>query len=260
MRYNFVATALAAAVTGVNADFCSSGSTDIAGNYYCKAVNAIKYSDVGTAGSYNQVTDMASDGTCTSTAKSFSGAISPLDEEVSIHFRGPIHLKQFAAYTPSASSKAKREVSAAHARRHGHSHQQFHKRNAEPVAEPVAEVKEEKRTMVTATIDGQVVSWTNNWFGYTTSTASASSATAAVATAIAAAEALVLGTTATSASSAKSTASSASSSASSSSTASASAGSGAYTRIGYYDSESQTLDGLVFLGNHGGAGSGVFDE
>jgi hypothetical protein len=32
-----------------------------------------------------------------------------------------------------------------------------------------------------------------------------------------------------------------------------------YDRIGFYDSASQTLDNLVFLGNHGGQGSGVFD-
>lgn len=32
-----------------------------------------------------------------------------------------------------------------------------------------------------------------------------------------------------------------------------------YSRIGYYNSVSQTLDDLIFLGNHGGQGSGVFD-
>lgn len=32
-----------------------------------------------------------------------------------------------------------------------------------------------------------------------------------------------------------------------------------YERIGYYQSTSQTVDNLVFLGNHGGQGSGVFD-
>lgn len=37
-------------------------------------------------------------------------------------------------------------------------------------------------------------------------------------------------------------------------------GSDMYERIGYYDSASQTVDNLVFLGNHGGQGSGVFTE
>ncbi|KAL3422172.1 PGA52-like protein [Phlyctema vagabunda] len=39
----------------------------------------------------------------------------------------------------------------------------------------------------------------------------------------------------------------------------ASQGTDDYMRIGYYDSGSQVLDNLVFLGNHGGQGSGVFD-
>jgi len=33
-----------------------------------------------------------------------------------------------------------------------------------------------------------------------------------------------------------------------------------YERIAYYDSESQTNDNLVFLGNYGGQGSGVSDR
>jgi hypothetical protein len=32
-----------------------------------------------------------------------------------------------------------------------------------------------------------------------------------------------------------------------------------FSRIGYYDSATQHLDGLTFLGNHGGDGSGAFD-
>jgi len=31
-----------------------------------------------------------------------------------------------------------------------------------------------------------------------------------------------------------------------------------FTRIGYYNAENQVSDGLVFLGNHGGQGSGSF--
>lgn len=32
-----------------------------------------------------------------------------------------------------------------------------------------------------------------------------------------------------------------------------------YDRIGFYHASSQTVENLVFLGNHGGQGSGVFD-
>jgi hypothetical protein len=35
--------------------------------------------------------------------------------------------------------------------------------------------------------------------------------------------------------------------------------SASYERIGYYHSTSQTVENMVFLGNHGGQGSGVFD-
>jgi hypothetical protein len=74
-------------LTTVGADLCSIGSTEIDGNWYCQPVDAIQYSNVGTPGSYYQVTNMLSDGACTSTPMSFSGPISPLDEEVLPHLR-----------------------------------------------------------------------------------------------------------------------------------------------------------------------------
>jgi hypothetical protein len=40
---------------------------------------------------------------------------------------------------------------------------------------------------------------------------------------------------------------------------SASGDSDTFERIGYYNSVNQTLENLVFLGNYGGQGSGVFD-
>tara|TARA_R110002060_G_scaffold69300_2_gene77947 strand:+ start:309 stop:458 length:150 start_codon:yes stop_codon:yes gene_type:complete len=33
----------------------------------------------------------------------------------------------------------------------------------------------------------------------------------------------------------------------------------AYSRISHYDAVSQTAENVVFLGNHGGQGSGIFD-
>jgi len=76
-----IAAILASAIT-VLADDCASTSTEIDGNWYCQAVQAIQYNNVGTQGSYNQVTAMNSDGSCASMLKSFSGPLSPLDEEV----------------------------------------------------------------------------------------------------------------------------------------------------------------------------------
>lgn len=69
--------------TGVRADLCSQGSEQIEGNVYCQPVEAIRYSNVGASGSYNEITKMGSDGSCSSMPKHFSGPLAPLDEEVS---------------------------------------------------------------------------------------------------------------------------------------------------------------------------------
>jgi hypothetical protein len=87
-----------------------------------------------------------------------------------MHFRGPIQIKQFAAYSPIASPSNKRDMSPAHTRRHNHQHEAFHKRENNGVVHG-----KEKRQEVTATIDGQVVSWENNWFGPPATTLTASS-------------------------------------------------------------------------------------
>jgi hypothetical protein len=91
--------------TSVNAD-CQY----IAGNYYCNAVSGIQYTGIGFQGSYNDVISMDETSCqCQSESISFSGVMSPLDEELSVHFRGPINLKQFGVYYPSSSSVNKRD-------------------------------------------------------------------------------------------------------------------------------------------------------
>lgn len=83
MRYlrSAILTALAC-MDIVLADNCVSGSQEIDGNWYCQPVEEIVYSNVGSAGSYNRVTNMAPDGVCSSIAQSYSGPLSPFDEEV----------------------------------------------------------------------------------------------------------------------------------------------------------------------------------
>lgn len=81
-----ILSAIGGDTTGVGlvaADQCGSGAVLEAGNYYCSAVKGIQYNNVGSSGSYNAVTDMASDGTCTSKSVKFSGPLAPFDEEVS---------------------------------------------------------------------------------------------------------------------------------------------------------------------------------
>lgn len=102
---NSILLTIASALTYVNAD-CQY----ISGNYYCNSVSAIEYQNIGFSGSYNDVTDMdESSCDCSSTLKDFSGTMSPLDEELSVHFRGPIKLAQFGVYYPSSSNLAKRD-------------------------------------------------------------------------------------------------------------------------------------------------------
>jgi len=78
-----IAAVLVAAALA-KADDCAAGSTDIAGNWYCQAVDTIQYTGFGGSGTYNQITNMNSaNGQCSSQPVSYSGSMAPLDEEVS---------------------------------------------------------------------------------------------------------------------------------------------------------------------------------
>ena len=84
MRYLLTAAALlATTVLADKRDLCDGAPIDDNGNYYCKSVKAITYKQVGGQGSYNRITDMdAADAQCSSEPQSYSGSLSPLDEEV----------------------------------------------------------------------------------------------------------------------------------------------------------------------------------
>lgn len=76
------------------------------------STNGVKYSGVGFSGSYKDVTSMDSSScSCEQEDHSFSGTFAPLDEELSVHFRGPVRLLQFGVYYP-AGSPQKRDVNA----------------------------------------------------------------------------------------------------------------------------------------------------
>lgn len=110
---------------------------------------------------------------------------------------GPLQLKQFAAYTPGTNTtKGKREGSTARRRRF-HQHLDKHARASNKKREkiyatidgqivswdassptPAAHVHDEAAGMVTATIDGEVQTWVNNWVGPSTSTATSQPSTA----------------------------------------------------------------------------------
>jgi hypothetical protein len=91
---------------------------------------------------------------------------------------------------------------------------------------------------VVATINGQVVSWANNYNGLPSAPPSSSAPAPTTSAAPAAAPA---------------------SSAASSAAPAVASGSSDWNRAFYYNSQSGENDGVVFLGSYGGQGSGVFD-
>ncbi|KAI2472518.1 putative TOS1-like glycosyl hydrolase-domain-containing protein [Annulohypoxylon bovei var. microspora] len=231
MRYSIAFAVATASVA--NAGFCSDAFEE-AGNYFCpNAVKQIKYNGLDIAGKYRAVSQMTDSGTCTFEDKDYSGPIAPFDEDLTMHFRGPLSLKSVAVYTPS---KGKRDVPKPHSKRHGHQHlhKKFHEQQ---------EAEKRDADIVSVTIDGKLATWVNNWFGPSTDAPAATSTP----------------TTASAASYAQSSAAS-SSKTSSSSSSSSTVAVGDYERIAYYSSKDQVADGLVFLGNYGDpALSGTWD-
>lgn len=151
--------------------------------------------------------------------------------QVSVHFRGPLRLKQFASYSPGSGSTKRSLHPSPHERRHNHQHLHHHAQNARR-SEP--ENTEEKRDLgdwITATINGEVVSWLNPGAGGPAATSP---------TGVSSPD---LGSAAAPASPAPTL----------------NLGSGTWARQAYYDATSGVADGLVFLNNMGGQGSGTFD-
>lgn len=261
------------------------------GNYYCDETSKIQFNNVGFSGSYNRVTSFNDDKTCSSTKQSFSGSLSPLDEELSVHFRGPIQLENFAVYTKSGGSNQKREAIAP----------QLHHRHVEK-RDPAVVYKAETATAivtvngagngdsaptsapapapapVTTTspeYDGAATTpaaaspdsaqpWQNTYVwtpGSESAAASSSSEPAAPATS----EAPVTTTSQefepSSSSQAvveSSSSSSTSSSAAPATSSSSSGGSGSWSKTASYNADSSSASGLAFMNNLGGSGSGTF--
>ncbi|QDS67711.1 hypothetical protein FKW77_005634 [Venturia effusa] len=120
----------------------------INGNWYAASTERLAYHGLGGAGAYNEVVNMDSaTGTCSKATRTFSGPLAPFDEDVSLHFRGPLVLRQFAAYKPTQGTPRRTRRS---------DHADF------------VENQKLKRAVgdkVVATINGQVVSWTNQYDG-----------------------------------------------------------------------------------------------
>ncbi|KAG6231039.1 hypothetical protein E4U34_006579 [Claviceps purpurea] len=247
---------------------CSGTATNEGGNWYCGAVNQIVYEGIKGAGKFKAVTHMSDSGECHYEDKHYSGPLAPLDEDLSIHIRGPISVKEVAVYN-LAAHHGKRDVEAdeadnepkaesspqvadahpAHNHGHGHGHKHLH--------------RHAQRDKVFATINGKVVSWENNWFG---PPPAAQPPTTPPAAKPAAGAALKADNPDKSAGSDKPKAQLESQSESKPKSESdrkhkgkpAASGSD-WDRVAYYNAEKQIAENMIFMGNYGGSGSGVFD-
>ncbi|KAK0734402.1 putative TOS1-like glycosyl hydrolase-domain-containing protein [Lasiosphaeria miniovina] len=258
MKNNILTTILASAsATGAvvsraatSQDLCAKTSYQQNGNWFCTPVQQITYTNLGGSGTYNDVVGISATGQCEFQPKAYSGPLAPFNEQLSLHFRGPLALRQLAVYTPGPQKK-KRDEQNNHNRRHlnelQHHHQNAHghRRRREEI-KAVEERADHPTVWVTATIDGKVVSWINNYYGETPPTPVPVPA-----------EAKVDNSPASAAPKPTPAAQSANNNAAKNSPAAkapAAAAAGDHVRTGYYSAAAQQANGLTFLGNFGPGG------
>lgn len=232
MKFATLSIIAAALVGTVNA-----GCQNIGGNYYCAQTNKWIYNNVGFSGSYNDVTSMdENSGTCSSTPFPFSGTLAPLDEELSVHFRGPIQLKQFGVYyrTPGAGNKKRDDETESCSSVEHHIHK--HVKRATTVVTQKVVLDQYGKTVTpssTAAVSPPAAASPAPWSSSSTAAAGSSQP---------------VGSTIGAASSASSAASSASSS--------GPASAGDWVRSSYFVPGSTT--NCTIMNHFGGAGSGVW--
>ncbi|KAK9458411.1 putative TOS1-like glycosyl hydrolase-domain-containing protein [Dipodascopsis uninucleata] len=260
---------------------------------FCQSVaadGAVFYDNVGFSGSYQAVTGMSSsDCTCSMSSSSFSGGLAPLDEEVSVHIRGPVQLKQFAAFTSSGVSLKKREAAPAlkknkHKHKHRrdlHMHEKIHK-VTKRAYEYVTQVVTQYTTVFVEDTAAETPAPIPTTSSISTSAASPShaapisvvgnlidddqssiSSSFIVTTTAASDPSTPTTSSAYDYSSSSSVTSSSAQSSSPVSVKSSSSGSvsGSFGQVAYYNAESGSASGITFMNNLGGSnGSGVFSS
>ena len=169
------------------------------------------------------------------------GPIAPLTNEMHHLFRGPINLKQFAVYQPSNTPAKRDSIRESPMERRGRmthldKHKQKHKRAHNHGVE-----KRAVGDWVTATIDGQVVSWINEYSGKPTPAAQAPAAVAAPAVATPASAVVPASVPASP---------SPDSSPSSGSSSTSKLGTSDWTRVGYFDGDAGHTENLLFTANN----------
>ncbi|SCU85008.1 LADA_0D05204g1_1 [Lachancea dasiensis] len=252
----FISQACAAALLSL-APLVAASCDYVGGNYYCSETDAVIYQNVGYSGSYQDVTSMdESSCSCSQESVSFEGSMSPLNEELSVHFRGPLELLQFGVYYPSSGNSLKKREDCDVATRH-HDHKRdvavaiVHVTSTMYVdgnGDPVASTNPSATAIYTTSSTLAPASTT------TSATADDEASTSVSSSAAASSE----GSSSSASVSSGSSASTSSSSASTSSTSSSGTGSG-WNRVSYYTPGS--ANNLTFMNHQGGtAGSGTWSS
>jgi len=177
--------------------------------------------------------------------------------------RGPTWLKQVAVYIPTTITSKKRSAkrSSPHDRRHG-GHQYLHHADHSKLEEvPMHKPLFGKRAVgdiVSATIDGQLVSWTNEYAepGVATNTPSpvaVNNDEAVTSTPDTTSQTYGQSVTPVPTAAAPEKVALPPAAASSNPTTSSSASGGSWSRQAYYNAEAGTAQGLTFLNHFGGA-------
>lgn len=258
-----------------------AGCQEESGNYYCDETDKIQFNSVGFSGSYNRVTSFNDDHTCSSTSQSFSGSLSPFDEELSVHFRGPIQLENFAVYTKSSSTNQKREAESP---QQHHVHREKREpavvtqfavatdivtvggNDAQGAASPTSAAAENESPVTTsaaAAVSSAAAETSVPWYETYDWTSSSEAAAAPATSEAAVSSSEAAPTTSQQVETSSSTSSpviesSSSRTTSSSPSESTSSSSGSWSKIASYNADSASSSGLTFMNNLGGSGSGTF--
>ncbi|KAH9935101.1 putative TOS1-like glycosyl hydrolase-domain-containing protein [Epithele typhae] len=114
MRLSTTFVALAACV------YSTSAQTLAAATSTSGSLSGLKYTKVGSTGTYNQVTNMIpgnfpncdANPSCITAPKQISGNLAPFNEEMTFNFRGPMNLFNIAVYQPDAAGATWNQVSS----------------------------------------------------------------------------------------------------------------------------------------------------
>ncbi|OAA46888.1 hypothetical protein NOR_02524 [Metarhizium rileyi] len=255
MKYTPSALLASVGLSAALTQQCTGGSAvNEGGNWFCGSVNQIIYQGIRGNGGFQAVTDMSSTGKCLQEHQRYDGPLAPLDQGLSLHFRGPLHLKQFAVYNLASSRKRDQVAPGPDS---GNSDNETQIEQGEPSNVSARQkhghrfihraLRAERADIVTATIYGKVVTWENNYFGGAATSTPASPPAATLQTGAAIVD--------TDATSEKPSATKASDKP----TETLAPPRSDWDRVAYYNAEKQESENVVFMGNHGGQGSGVFD-